>query len=72
MQEPSTTKLISEQEQGDSKKMKITLVRALVVTLALAGFSASTVSAKTTVKPTVNSLPAPVCAPSDPNGCGID
>jgi hypothetical protein len=52
--------------------MKITLVRALVVGLALAGFSASTVSAKTTVKPTVNSLPAPVCAPGNPTGCGID
>lgn len=52
--------------------MKITFVRALVVALALAGFSASTVSAKTTVKASVNSLPAPTCAPGDPNGCGID
>jgi len=52
--------------------MKITFVRALVVALALAGFSATTVSAKTTVKAAVNAVPTPLCPPSDPNGCGID
>jgi ABC-type nitrate/sulfonate/bicarbonate transport system substrate-binding protein len=52
--------------------MKITLVRALVVALALAGFSATTVSAKTSVKAGVNVIPTPLCAPGDPNGCGID
>lgn len=52
--------------------MKITLVRALVVALALAGFSATTVSAKTTVKSGTNVVPTPLCGPHDPNGCGID
>ncbi|SEG61715.1 hypothetical protein SAMN05421819_3831 [Bryocella elongata] len=52
--------------------MKITLVRALVVALALAGFSATTVSAKTTVKPATSAVPVPLCPPGDPNGCGID
>ncbi len=72
VQEPSTATSLRNRNQGDSKKMKNTLVRALVVALAVAGFSASTVSAKSTVKPSVNAVPAPVCAPGSPDGCGID
>jgi hypothetical protein len=55
--------------------MKNNIVRAFVVTLALAGFGATTVSAHTAAKAkisaTTQDLPSPVCAPSDPTYCGL-
>jgi hypothetical protein len=55
--------------------MKNNLVRAFVITLALAGFSATTVSAHTAAKAklsaTTKEAPMPVCAPSDPTLCGL-
>ena len=55
--------------------MKTNLIRAFVVALAFAGFSASSVSAKTATTvstKTVNVTPTPLCAPSDPTHCGMD
>jgi len=51
------------------------IVRAAVVALVLTGAVASTqVSAATSSKITVarnSALPTPMCAPDDPNACGI-
>jgi hypothetical protein len=61
--------------------MKNTLVRAFVFTLVLSGIAASTVSYRATSQGSSNvmmakggntSLPTPVCAPHDPNHCGMD
>jgi hypothetical protein len=55
--------------------MKI-IVRAFVVVLALTGATATTltssasVSSKVTVART-SMMPVPMCAPSDPNACGM-
>jgi hypothetical protein len=53
--------------------MKTNLIRAFVLTLAFAGFSASTVSANTTatVKPAVNVVPTPLCPPGTGDYCGM-
>ncbi len=55
--------------------MKNIIVRATVVALVLTGAAASTqVSAATTSKATFarNSVvPTPMCAPDDPNACGM-
>jgi hypothetical protein len=56
--------------------MKSNFIRLFVVTLALAGFGATTVSAHTASKAhqlstTTNDAPMPLCAPSDPSNCGI-
>jgi len=56
--------------------MKNNIVRAFVVTLALAGFGATTVSAHTAAKAkqlstTTQDQPFPSCAPSDPTACGL-
>jgi hypothetical protein len=55
--------------------MKSNLVRAFVITLALTGFGATTVSAHTAAKAKVsaatNDTPPPVCLPSDPTACGL-
>jgi hypothetical protein len=56
--------------------MKNNLVRAFVITLTLAGFSATTVSAhvasnKAKIASTSKEMPMPVCAPSDPSACGL-
>jgi hypothetical protein len=55
--------------------MKI-IVRAFVVVLALTGAAASTqiTSASAQTKITVaksSAMPTPMCAPDDPNACGI-
>jgi hypothetical protein len=55
--------------------MKI-IVRAFVVVLALTGAAASTqiTSASAQTKVTVaksSAMPVPMCAPDDPNACGI-
>ncbi|WP_260706644.1 hypothetical protein [Edaphobacter flagellatus] len=51
------------------------IVRAVVVALTLTGAVASTqISSASTSKVTVarnSALPTPMCAPDDPNGCGI-
>jgi hypothetical protein len=51
------------------------LVRAFVVVLALSGAAASTqISSASTAKIAVaktSALPIPMCAPDDPNACGI-
>jgi hypothetical protein len=51
------------------------IVRAVVVALVLTGAIASTqVSASTHAKVTVarnSALPVPMCAPDDPNACGM-
>jgi len=59
--------------------MKTTLVRLFVLTLAIAGFGATTVAAhdRTTVKASVAPLSVvggtgTLCAPSDPSHCGLD
>jgi len=56
--------------------MKNNLVRVFVVTLALAGFGATTVSAHTAAKAkqlstTTHDVAIPMCAPSDPSACGL-
>jgi hypothetical protein len=55
--------------------MKNNIVRLFVVTLALAGFGATTVSARTAfqnAKPTSSRIPSePMCVPSDPSHCGL-
>ncbi len=55
--------------------MKNNIVRAFIVVLALAGFSATTVSAHTASKAkqlsTTTQDSAPMCVPSDPSHCGI-
>jgi hypothetical protein len=53
------------------------IVRAFVVVLALTGAAASTqihsASAQTRVAVAKTSaIPVPMCAPDDPNACGID
>jgi len=55
--------------------MKNNIVRLFVLTLAVAGFGATTVSAHTASKAkisaTTQDMPSPICAPSDPSLCGI-
>ena len=54
--------------------MKNNLIRAFVVTLALAGFGATTVSAHTAAKAKLSATTnesTPLCAPSDPSLCGL-
>jgi len=55
--------------------MKNNIVRLFVLTLAVAGFGATTVSAHTASKAkisaTTQDMPMPLCAPSDPSLCGI-
>jgi len=55
--------------------MKNNIVRLFVLTLAVAGFGATTVSAhsasKAQISATTQDLPMPMCAPSDPSLCGI-
>jgi hypothetical protein len=55
--------------------MKNNIVRAFVVVLALAGFSATTVSAHTAkarhLATTTQDQPMPMCPPSDPKACGL-
>jgi len=53
-----------------------TIVRAIVIALAVTGAAASTqistASAHSKVTMARNSaLPVPMCAPDDPNGCGM-
>jgi hypothetical protein len=59
--------------------MKSTIIRTFVLTLAVAGFGAATVSSHaraTTTKASIAPLPSsggtPTCAPSDPSHCGLD
>jgi len=59
--------------------MKSNIVRTFVITLALTGFGATTVSAHTAaaaskakVSTTAKDFPPPVCLPSDPTACGMD
>jgi hypothetical protein len=52
--------------------MKTNLIRAFVVALAFAGFTAGSVSAKTTVKAnTTNIVPTPLCTPGSGDYCGM-
>jgi len=55
--------------------MKNNIVRAFVMTLAIAGFGATTVSAhvasKAKISTTNKEMSIPVCAPSDPSYCGL-
>ena len=56
--------------------MKSNIVRAFVVTLALTGFAATTVSAHSAgkaklVASTTQDQPIPTCVPSDPTLCGL-
>ena len=55
--------------------MKSNIVRLFVVTLAFAGFGATTVSAHANAKAkqlsTTQDMPSPICAPSDPSICGL-
>ena len=56
--------------------MKNNIVRAFVMTLAIAGFGATTVSAhvassKAKISATNKELSIPMCAPSDPTLCGL-
>jgi hypothetical protein len=51
-------------------------VRALVIALVVSGAAATTLTASTSsqskvVATRVSLLPVPVCAPDDPNACGI-
>ena len=55
--------------------MKI-IVRTLVIALAVTGAIATTCANASSAKATVSvaktsAMPAPVCPPNDPNGCGI-
>ena len=59
--------------------MKTALIRAAVITIVFAGFSASTVAsithnsnAKMLVKGGPGTLPTPACGPHDPTHCGSD
>lgn len=52
------------------------IVRAIVVVLALSGAVASTQTPSVSVRNTVKTarasfLPVPICAPNDPNACGM-
>jgi len=52
------------------------IVRALVLVLAITGAAATTLTAAAStqnkvVATRVSLLPVPVCAPDDPNACGI-
>jgi hypothetical protein len=52
-----------------------TIVRAIVLGLVVTGAAASTqinhASTKTTIVAKVSALPVPMCAPDDPNACGM-
>jgi hypothetical protein len=59
--------------------MKSTLVRSFVLVLAVAGFSASSISSAAATKNVAKaaplgivSNPTPMCPFNDKNGCGID
>jgi hypothetical protein len=61
--------------------MKNLLLRALVLSLAVVGFTASSISsqATTTASSKISRTPVlgtagsvPLCAPSDPTHCGLD
>jgi hypothetical protein len=51
------------------------IVRITVIALTVAGFAASaqtsTKTTKTAVVAKVSALPVPMCAPDDPNACGM-
>ena len=52
------------------------IVRAFVLALVVTGATATTLTASTSTKNNVvatrvSLLPTPVCAPDDPNACGI-
>jgi hypothetical protein len=71
--------LITKDSQKENYPMKSTLVRAFVLVLVVAGFSASSVSASskkiasTTVAPLgILSAPTPMCPMHQKDGCGID
>lgn len=60
--------------------MKTTAIRAIVMSLTLAGFAATALPTKAPAKTTASVLssasnfsgfPAPLCAPSDPSHCGM-
>jgi hypothetical protein len=53
--------------------MKSNIVRLFVLTLAVAGFGATTVSAHAKAKLSTDAkdAPMPLCAPSDPTHCGL-
>jgi hypothetical protein len=55
--------------------MKNNIVRLFVVTLALAGFGATAVSARTAANHKLGSsaqkMSEPMCVPSDPSHCGL-
>ena len=52
-----------------------TIIRAAVLALVVTGVAASTqiapASAKTIAVAKVSAMPVPVCAPDDPNACGM-
>lgn len=53
-----------------------TIVRSLVIALAVTGAVATSYANGSTAKATVtasktSAMPIPSCAPGDPNGCGI-
>jgi hypothetical protein len=52
-----------------------TIVRSLVVALAVTGAIATSFTSATPAKATItaktSAMPVPGCPPSDPNGCGI-
>jgi len=53
-----------------------TIVRSLVIALAITGAVATSYANGSTSKATVtasktSAMPVPSCAPGDPNGCGI-
>ena len=59
--------------------MKNTLVRSFVLVLAVAGFTASSISSAATPKNVAKvaplgivNTPTPMCRLNDKNGCGID
>ncbi len=60
--------------------MKTTLVRAAVLSIVFAGFSASTIASiahkdaatKIAVKGGPSTMPTPACGPHDPTHCGAD
>lgn len=51
--------------------MKTNLIRAFIITLAFVGFSASSISAKTTAKANTNIVPTPLCMPGSGDYCGM-
>jgi hypothetical protein len=56
--------------------MKNTMIRLFVLSLAVAGFGASSITAHARIAKTVSVPPTsavmPLCAPSDPSHCGLD